>query len=64
MEAYRRWRKAEGEEEKEAVVEEEEEERSGPNNGPIPSYNTARYSKNKYKLVTVFYCIIKNGDCI
>ena len=62
MEAYRRWRKAEGEEEKEAVV--EEEERSGPNNGPIPSYNTARYSKNKYKLVTVFYCIIKNGDCI
>jgi len=21
-------------------------------------------SKNKYKLVTVFYCIIKNGDCI
>ena len=60
MEAYRRWRKAEEEEEKEAVAaeeEEEEEEKEERSRSPtLAQYLaiTARYMKNKYKLVTVF----------
>jgi hypothetical protein len=36
VKAYRRWRKAEGE---------EEEERSGPNTGPIPCYHSKVHEK-------------------